>query len=339
MKKLLAILLLLNLNLYAAEKGLLHQWRFDQAKNGIVAAKVGAPAKYSGSVSLEKMSGLSWLQLKGTDSRVWVTDDYKTVKVPQKSITVEAWVSPAALMRWGGIAGIIQDNGDYERGWLLGYVNRKFSFALASKGYQRLTYLQGTTDFKDELWYHVVGTYDGEDLKVYVNGKLEGTEPRHSGDITYPPKAPFELGGYKDDNEFYRGAISMHEISIYEKVLGPETIAKRFAARKSEFPLPPEPLGFVAAPQLRWKKRDALEIEWELPEALPVEISWKRADGTGLRKIPVKADKKGQSSLINWNPRENILTGSPRGIQTARNLPVSGTSLTLPFTVLFRCLN
>ena len=155
-------------------------------------------------------------------------------KVPQKAITVEAWVSPAALMRWGGIAGIIQDNGDYERGWLLGYVNRKFSFALASKGHQRLTYLQGTTDFKDKRWYHVVGTYDGEDLKVYVNGKLEATEARHSGDIIYPPKATFELGGYKDDNEFYRGAINLHEISIYEKVLEVETIAKRFAARKNE---------------------------------------------------------------------------------------------------------
>ena len=47
-------------------------------------------------------------------------------------------------MRQAGFffAGAIQDNGDYERGWLLGYVNRKFSFALASKGHQRLTYLQ-----------------------------------------------------------------------------------------------------------------------------------------------------------------------------------------------------
>jgi hypothetical protein len=236
-----------------------------------------------------------------------VTDDFNSVKVPQKTITVEAWVSPASLMRWGGIAGIIQDNGDYERGWLLGYVNRKFSFALASKGHQRLTYLQGTTDFKDKLWYHVVGTYDGEDLKVYVNGKLEGTEPKHSGDIIYPPKATFELGGYKDDNEFYRGAISLHEISIYEKVLGPETIAKRFAARKNEFPLPPEPLGFVSSPQVRWKKRDTLQVEWELPEALPVEISWKRADGTGLRKIPVKAAKKGAALIDQLNPEGEYL--------------------------------
>ncbi len=276
----LAILVLFSLRLQAAEEGLLHQWRFDQAKDGVIPAKVGAPAKFSGTAIVAKEDGLSRLQLKGTDSRAWVADDFNAVKVPKQAITVEAWVSPAALMRWGGIAGIIQDNGDYERGWLLGYVNRKFSFALASEGHKRLTYLQGTTDFQDNRWYHVVGTYDGDTLCVYVNGKLEGTEVAHSGSIIYPPKATFELGGYKDDNEFYRAAIGLHEISVYEKALNAEVIAKRFDARKNEFPLPPQPLRFTSPPQLRWENRSSLKIEWGMNSAMPVEFKWKRADGT-----------------------------------------------------------
>jgi len=297
MKKLLAILLFLSLNLSAAEEGLLHQWRFNQTKNGKVPAKIGNPVNYSGAVQLIKENGLSRFQLKGTDSRVWVTDDFNTVKVPQKAITVEAWINPAASMRWGGIAGIIQDNGSYERGWLLGYVNRKFSFALASEGHKLLTYLQGTTDFKDNFWYHVAGTYDGNSLKIFVNGKLEATEEKHSGNIIYPPKATFELGGYKDDNEFYRGALSLHEVSVYEKALSAEAISKRFKARKNEFPLPPDPLTFSSSPQLRWKNRDTLQIEWELHDPLPVEIEWKRTGETETRNFKAKAGKKG-SALI-----------------------------------------
>ncbi|MDP6893634.1 MAG: hypothetical protein QF731_10680, partial [Verrucomicrobiota bacterium] len=89
MKKLLAILLFLSLNLSAAEEGLLHQWRFNQTKNGKVPAKIGNPANYSGAAQLVEENGLGRLQLKGTDSRAWVTDDFNTVKVPQKAITVE----------------------------------------------------------------------------------------------------------------------------------------------------------------------------------------------------------------------------------------------------------
>ena len=147
MKNLLTIFLLVNLGLQAAEEGLLHQWRFapGKIKEGTVEPITGSEANFTGAASVLNEGGLDQLELKGTDSRAWVTDDFNSVKVPQKTITVEAWVSPAALMRWGGIAGIIQDNGDYERGWLLGYVNRKFSFALASKGHQRLTYLQAVS--------------------------------------------------------------------------------------------------------------------------------------------------------------------------------------------------
>jgi hypothetical protein len=307
MKNTFVILFLFTAVVHAAEDGLLHRWQFGEAKDGIVPAKTGSPAKFTGSATVVKEGGLGRLQLKGTDSRVWVADDFNSVKVPKQAITVEAWVSPAALMRWGGIAGIIQDNGDYERGWLLGYVNRKFSFALASEGHQRLTYLQGTTDFQDNRWYHVVGTYDGAALRVYVNGKLEATEPHHSGGIIYPPKATFELGGYKDDNEFYRGAIGLHEISIYEKALDADTIAKRFNARKNEFPLPPQRLEFVSSPQLRWESRRTLRMEWETAEALPSFIRWKHADGSGEQLIKLGAAKQVSTLLAGLPPEGEYL--------------------------------
>ncbi|HIL24929.1 MAG TPA: hypothetical protein EYG19_05970, partial [Verrucomicrobia bacterium] len=307
MKNIFVILFLFTAVVHAAEDGLLHRWQFGEAKDGIAPAKTGSPAKFTGSATVVKEGGLGRLQLKGTDSRVWVADDFNSVKVPKQAITVEAWVSPAALMRWGGIAGIIQDNGDYERGWLLGYVNRKFSFALASEGHQRLTYLQGATDFQDNRWYHVVGTYDGATLRVYLNGKLEATEPHHSGDIIYPPKATFELGGYKDDNEFYRGAIGLHEISIYEKALDADTIAKRFNARKNEFPLPPQRLEFLSSPQLRWENRGTLRMEWETAEALPSFIRWKRANGSGERLIKLGAAKQVSTLLTGLPPEGEYL--------------------------------
>ncbi len=294
----------------AAENGLLHRWRFEHAKDGVIPAVVGAPAKYSGAAQVVKTGGLSRLQLKGTDSRAWVTDDFNLVKVPKKSITVEAWVSPAKLMRWGGIAGVIQDNGSYERGWLLGYVNRKFSFVIASEGRQKLEpYMQGITDFQDNRWYHVVGTYDSDTnaTRLFVNGKLEASHTNNSGDIFYPPKATFELGGYKDNDEFYRGAIGLQEISIYKNALDAATIAKRFNTRKNDFPLPPQPLEFVSSPQLRWEDRRTIRMEWEMAEALPTSIRWKHANGSGERIVELAAAKQVSTLLDGVSPEGEYL--------------------------------
>ena len=294
----------------AAENGLLHRWRFEHAKDGVIPAVVGAPAKYSGAAQVVKTGGLSRLQLKGTDSRAWVTDDFNLVKVPKKSITVEAWVSPAKLMRWGGIAGVIQDNGSYERGWLLGYVNRKFSFVIASEGRQTLgPYMQGITDFQDNHWYHVVGTYDSDTnaTRLFVNGKLEASHSNNSGAIFYPPNATFELGGYKDNDEFYHGAIDLQEISVYENALDAATIAKRFNTRKNDFPLPPQPLEFVSSPQLRWEDRSTIRMEWEVAEPLTTFIHWKHANGSGERFVKLDAAKQVSTLLDGVSPEGEYL--------------------------------
>jgi outer membrane protein assembly factor BamB len=213
-------------------------------------------------------------------------------------------------MRWGGIAGVIQDNGSYERGWLLGYVNRKFSFVIASEGRQKLEpYMQGTTDFQDNRWYHVVGTYDSDTnaTRLFVNGKLEASHTNNSGDIFYPPNATFELGGYKDNDEFYRGAIGLQEISIYKNALDAATIVKRFNTRKNDFPLPPQPLEFVSPPQLRWEDRSTIRMEWEMAEPQPTYIRWKHANGSGERIVKLAASKQVSTLLGGLSPEGEYL--------------------------------
>ena len=53
--------------------------------------------------------------------------------LPKEALSVEAWVRIEKPTRWGGILSAIQDNGSYERGWLLGYENQQFCFALATE--------------------------------------------------------------------------------------------------------------------------------------------------------------------------------------------------------------
>ena len=82
----------------------------------------------------------------------------------------------------------------------------------------RLTYLSGDTEFQSGTWYHVAGTYDGETLRLYVNGRLDASSSEQSGDIEYAD-ATFVAGAYEDDNEFYALDGSLHELKLYDRVL------------------------------------------------------------------------------------------------------------------------
>lgn len=242
-------------------------WTFDS--DHIVGTKVVDRADdlhgaIQGSVRLSK-DQFGSLNLDGTENSVDIPniqlDDF-----PRTQISVEAWVSLDAGMAWGGIVGCFQDNGDFEKGWLLGFDESHFRFALSATG--RLTYLTGTSTFQKGQWYHVVGTYDGEVMKLYVNGKLEGTSTAQRGDIAYPPKAFLTLGAYRDDDEFYRMQGKIHEVAIYGRALEPKEIESSFSAKGMQTP---QPFAFRVPPHARFLAPDTALFSWETVE--PSECS------------------------------------------------------------------
>ena len=158
----------------------------------------------------------------GTDTYIELAGKEEPKSLPKNKLTAEAWVAVNSPAEWGGIVGCLQDNGSFEKGWVLGYNNDKFNFALSTSG--SLTYLNATVPYETGRWHHVVGTFDGSRMRLYVNGVERGSSSQRRGTIDYSP-ATFVIGSYLDDNEFFRSkALSPgYESTI---VLSP---ASRFA--------------------------------------------------------------------------------------------------------------
>ncbi|MFN9877442.1 MAG: hypothetical protein ACK557_03085, partial [Planctomycetota bacterium] len=59
----------------------------------------------------------------GRQMECLLATDHRAVQsfLPTKDFTVSAWVVIDQPEEWGGFAGVIQDNGDAESGWILGY--------------------------------------------------------------------------------------------------------------------------------------------------------------------------------------------------------------------------
>ncbi|MBK8001300.1 MAG: hypothetical protein IPK15_21990 [Verrucomicrobia bacterium] len=69
-----------------------------------------------------------------TDWLLLAKDRDAAASLPRREFSVTAWVTLNETLTDGGIAGFVQDNGDYEKGWVLGFNQKTFTFALATKG-------------------------------------------------------------------------------------------------------------------------------------------------------------------------------------------------------------
>jgi len=148
-----------------------------------------------------------------------------TFGLPAKEMTVSCWVKASSFQTWGGLIGHIQDNGTYEKGWILGTSSNKFSFALKGTGSSAMTYLEAGTTASTNQWYHVVATYNGSAMKLYVNGTLAGSSTIQSGNIEYAPSSWFQLGAYKDDDENFVHQGSLDDVALWNRVLTDSEIA------------------------------------------------------------------------------------------------------------------
>ena len=211
-------------------------WRLNAASldgDSLVATVGPAAALSGGPLELEDSSG-GMLFFDGVDDRAVVAADLSEVRefLPTRELTVSAWVSISTASDYGGVISVLQDNGGMEKGWVLGYGRQHFYLGLASVGADDgdgvMTYLEGESEYELGRLYHIVGTYDGEELCLYVNGELDNSSTLQSGDILYPSLAPVVLAGYRDSNEDFLHHGRLREISIFDQALSRKWIKTRF---------------------------------------------------------------------------------------------------------------
>lgn len=212
-----------------------------------------------------------------TDDLIVIAEDHTNIRemLPKREMTVSAWVSVTTPRRWGGVVSVIQDNGDAEKGWVLGYDTRHFTFGLASTGADdgdgRMTYLTGKTRYQEGRLYHVVATFDGETTRLYVNGRLDAESREQSGDILYPDRAPVVLGAYKDADEFTPHVGRLMDVRVYELAAGASWVSDQFghhAERAGQVRLAPqrpisEELGWQVPPILQYATGHSIRVVFE----------------------------------------------------------------------------
>ncbi|MEI6503020.1 MAG: LamG domain-containing protein, partial [Armatimonadota bacterium] len=136
-----------------------------------------------------------------------------------QAITVECWVKT-------DLAG--QDNnwlvnrvysGGTDTGYRLGILNGAPCFEVPQTSFSH--HLKADKPLPTGRWVHLAGTFDGQTIRVYMEGELRGTMDR-PGPLK-PSNLPLTLGSYEAGHPaFFTGLLD--EVKLWNRALTAEEI-------------------------------------------------------------------------------------------------------------------
>lgn len=154
------------------------------------------------------------IQFAGTTSTMSsISLPTSTVLNAMTKTTWEAWIYPTNVSN--DQAFISKQGNNYFK-----VLNSKAYISLNIGGSQRT--LDSTSTLVNNTWYHVVATFDGQKIRMYVNGSLEKTSATYAGDLNfgttnliiggYTATSPTGFAGYIDEIKIYKYALADNEI-------------------------------------------------------------------------------------------------------------------------------
>ena len=210
------------------------QWQFNEG-----TGKVATDA--SGNGNNGKICGATWVDGKVGKALSFDGNDY--VEIPHRAnlnpcnaISVEAWINPASMKVWQRIVSKSpHPNTDYSM-----FIGTDKRVGVSVKmGKIAQTVYSAKNTLQVGTWTHVVGTYDGCRMRLYINGKQVNSFPL-KGKINVN-KGALRIGG-DPQGDYFQGIID--EVSIYDKALTACEVLNHYQAamkdKEVEVPTIPE---------------------------------------------------------------------------------------------------
>jgi hypothetical protein len=200
--------------------GLISWWSGNGSANDIIGANNGtlvngtsfAPGKVRQAFSLD-----------GVDDHIIIPHN---LNLNPANISVEAWIKAKNTSAYQIVIDKGHGNGN-NSGWVL---------QIRPAGIVDFCYGNGTLDYAcatstsiltDDAWHHVAGTFDGAEVKMYIDGNLEDSLA-YSGTPQANDQDVYIGAAWWGEPRFFSGLID--EVQIFSRALSAEEIAATYNA-------------------------------------------------------------------------------------------------------------
>lgn len=200
--------------------GLIGYWALNESSGGTASdtSSSGFNGTLTGSPTWTTGYAGNGLSFNPVSSPAVNISDNATLRPSQ--ITVAAWLNPSVLDTAWQSALSKTTNGSWTDGWgLASYVGgaNKIHFFITNYATN-----EAEAVLTPNTWSHVVGTYDGTTIKIYVNGSLVDSHA-YSGGIT-SSNGPLQIG----DAQGYSWDGKIDEVRIYNRALDASEVGQLY---------------------------------------------------------------------------------------------------------------
>lgn len=205
-----------------ATSGLLAYWRLNESSGIVAYDHLGGPnGTYINAPTLGTTGSLSdgdkAASFNGTDEHVFV-GNVNTLR-PSAAVSVEAIIKPTSVTGTHNICGV----GGPSVGYCLRTVGSEARFIVNGV-------TASVSGLSINTVYHLVGTYDGANVRVYVNG-TSSSPAALTGSINYGADTDFVIAQRHGTpaSQWFAGVVE--EVSVYNVALSGATVTAHNAAR------------------------------------------------------------------------------------------------------------
>jgi len=218
-------------NLVYNNTGLVGSWHFSEGLGTRAADSSGNgnDGTLNGPIFTTGKFGTG-LQFDGSND--YVDAGNATSLNPTNAITLEAWIRYSGITAGGEdriVSKIDTPSGGYSYSLALRNT-QKIQMRVTPDG-TTLATATSATSLLPNTWYHMVGVYDGSNLKLYINSQMDGTPLAYSSGI-YSSNSRVIIGArYRDYADNFNGTID--EVRIYNRSLSVQEISDLYNAGKA----------------------------------------------------------------------------------------------------------
>lgn len=172
--------------------------------------------------TLQSMSGANYSSANGGYLDFDGASDYVTLpfNTEYTNISIDVWATRDQLNVYNSIMGKYGSSAGYE---LIFNNSGGVRFHTSNQS------IDSTTSLSADVWYHIVGTYDGSTARIYINGSLDasGSTSRNTNTVNW------RIGRSAWGGNYHNGKIS--NIRLYNKALTASEVLQNYDALKGRY--------------------------------------------------------------------------------------------------------